>query len=255
MLPQFQDRLPILVPKGNSHYYSIPGIDGLWPSVTTILKVIDKSTPLMIWSRREALAEAYNLIHTHWPDMAMDEIFALAEKYPDEARDTAADLGSRLHQAIDSAFEIGMEIIALGAAKMPEVEEEDRPAFTAALNFLARQNLIPVATEFASWNPDRPGAPSPGTVDVVARNADGELVVVDWKRSSGIYKEAAYQVAAYANNVAMLTGEDVVEAWVVQLPKPGSTVTNSKPITDLPGAYHTYLAAERLYYSLNLKVM
>ena len=51
------------------------------------------------------------------------------------------------------------------------------------------------ATEYPVWHPSRAYA---GTIDLVARDADGQLVVVDWKRSNGLYPEHGYQVAAYA---------------------------------------------------------
>ena len=80
-----------------------------------------------------------------------------------------------------------------------------------------------------------------GTADLIARDAHGGLVVVDWKRSKAMYRDYPYQVAAYAEAVTALTGEKC-EAWVCRLPQ-GDEAYEAKRVRDYDDALNAFLLA------------
>ena len=131
LLPAYRGVTVELTPRYGQHWYRVTGYDDLLPSVTTVLKVIDKSGPLVGWAKKTALESVRSALHEY-----------------------------------------------------------------AAGPFVYA-----------------------GTVDLVARNKAGELVVADWKRSKGLYAEHAYQVAGYADAIETITGEPVVAAYAVRLPR------------------------------------
>ena len=61
-----------------------------------------------------------------------------------------------------------------------------------------------------------------GTVDLIARDADGGLVIADWKRAKGLYWEYALQIAGYALALEELTDEQVMSCYAVKLPRSNS---------------------------------
>ena len=81
-----------------------------------------------------------------------------------------------------------------------------------------------------------------GTVDSVIRFVDtGALVVVDWKTSSGLYPEAAMQVAAYIAAWAAQNDEypDNIGGWVVRFMKRGRQDPEVKTV-NVPEAYRAF---------------
>ena len=201
LLPQYRDVTVELVEKHKQHWYKVTGFDELLPSVTNILKVIDKSGPLVGWaknvtlekvrqeladlsigdSRDEAVKQWYEV-----PEEWIDNVLARAKKRPDS--DDAAK-GRDAHGLIAELLHGGK----------PDIPEELAPAVHGALEMVSDYGLTVEAVEYPVWDPRYEYA---GTVDLIARDTDGRLVVVDWKRAKGIYDEHAYQVSAYARAIA-----------------------------------------------------
>jgi hypothetical protein len=74
------------------------------PSVTTVLRVVDKSGPLVGWAKRETAACAVRNLdmllrmrETGGDAAATDWL----KRIPDYQRDTAADIGSRVHRLVE----------------------------------------------------------------------------------------------------------------------------------------------------------
>ena len=202
LLPQYRDISIELVEKRRQHWYRVSGYDELLPSVTTFLKVIDKSGPLMGSAKKLMGEYLANSINGHEGDVA--DLINKAKSYPDKVWAQKADAGADTHELIAAILQGGS----------PLVPDALRPAVQGAQEMLADYRLGPVAIEHLVWHPSQQYA---GTIDLVARDADGRLVVVDWKRAKGIYPEHGYQVAAYADAIEALTGEPVAGAYVVRL--------------------------------------
>lgn len=158
------------------------------PSVTTVLKAIDKSGPLVGWAKRETarcavenLEMVARMVESGGKQSAIDWL----KKIPDYQRETSADLGSRIHVLVEK--------IARG--EEPLVTAEELPFVTAYREFVARYRPAFLAAEEMAFSLRWDYA---GTLDAVAV-IDGETWLLDWKTGSGIYPETGLQLAAYAN--------------------------------------------------------
>ncbi len=158
------------------------------PSVTSILRVIDKSGPLVGWAKRETAACAVRNLDmlTRMRDTGGDAAaVAWLKAIPDYQRDTAADVGSRIHKLVEQ--------IAHGAE--PEVTSEEAPFIAAYRGFLALYQPRFLAVEEMVANLRLGYA---GTLDAIAV-IGGETWLLDVKTGTGIYPETALQLAAYGS--------------------------------------------------------
>ena len=217
LLPQYRDMTIELTPRYGQHWYRVTGTgyDDLLPSVTTVLNVIDKSRPLMGWAKKTALESVRSALHEYaaGPFVKKEDyglwvagIIEAAKQSPEKERDKAAEAGTSAHELIAELLH----------GREPDIPDPLVPAVRGALTFVRDYQLEMVASEVSIWHPHHHYA---GTVDLVAGNKAGGLVVVDWKRSKGLYPEHAYQVAGYADAIGAITGEAVVAAYAVRLPR------------------------------------
>ena len=209
---------------GEERYYQIDG--AILPSVSSILAVIARPN-LAAWARRTVLEAVRQLLGE---GLSVDAALSLAELEPERVRGAAAERGGLVHEAI-----------ALALAGKPYPLEWE-PWVKAALGFLADYGLDCVAVERVVWSRRHRYA---GTVDLVACQADGVLVLVDWK-SGGIWPEAALQLGAYAIALEEMTGCPVGEAYVVGLREKGY----GEKRVFLPQAREGFLACLTLWRAL-----
>ena len=215
LLPKYQDVTIELVERRRQHWYRVSNEPELLPSVTTFLKIIDKSGPLTGWATKTAFAAMESTLNYHGATLKPDDygpwastVLEVAKDRAKEARSAGADKGEATHELIADLFHGGQ----------PKVPDDLAPAVRGAREFVADYGLAIEALEVPVWHP---GVRYAGTVDFVGRNQHGNLVLADWKRSNGIYPEHGYQVAAYADAVEALTGMKVAHCYVVRLPKEG----------------------------------
>lgn len=156
------------------------------PSVTTVIGVLDKSGPLVGWAKRETAACAVRNLdvllrmrETGGDAAATDWL----KKIPDYQRDSAADVGSRIH-ALAGQINRGLE---------PAVSADEVPFIDAYRAFLASFRPRFVAAEEMVVSLRHGYA---GTLDAIAV-IDGETWLLDLKTGSGVYPETALQLAAY----------------------------------------------------------
>ena len=223
---------------GNDRVYAIDGL-GEYRSVTSSLSIIN--TPALAdWRKNKALdkmqellknpkaageyqklADAKNAkarIHKNntWVSMMVEE----AKKAPNQNMTEARDFGTYAHSVV--------EHIAMAQAND---ERLDRDVDRAPESFVIGPEYAHIAEGFQMWMKDsgmrvvaselmvwHPLYEYAGTIDLVCRNKDGMLAVVDVK-TGGVYNEAAMQIAAYAKALQQLTGEEVLEGWALRLPR------------------------------------
>ena len=156
------------------------------PSVTTIIKLIDKSGPLVGWAKRETAASAVRNLDALMamrkeggPQAAIDWLKTI----PDYQRDRAADRGSNVHA-------IAEQIIR---GQKPEIPEELGPYVASYHAFLRewQPKFIAVEQMVVSLRHDYAG-----TFDAFA-TIGNERWLLDLKTSAGVYSETALQLAAY----------------------------------------------------------
>lgn len=152
-------------------------------SVTTALKVLDKPQ-LVGWAKRETAACAVRnlemvnqLVATGGPDAAI----AWLKTIPDYIRDTAADLGTRVHILAEK----------MGMFGVPDATEEEAPFVAQYRHFLDLYQPEILKVEFKVCSLTHRYA---GTADLLAR-IGGETWLIDFKTGTGIYPETALQLA------------------------------------------------------------
>ena len=239
LLPAYRDVSIEQVKRGRGRWYKVG--DQMLPPVTSILGIIDK--PLVNWANKIAFEAMESTLREYAVEVDSDDFdlwlrtsLSLGKDRAKDVREEGAKKGKEAHGLIAEMLE----------GSDPLVPDELAPAVRRAREFVADYGLSIEAIEIPVWHPTEQYA---GTVDFVGRNQHGNLVVVDWKRSNGIYPEHGYQVAAYADAVEALTGEQVPHAYVVRLPKEGGEDVGyeCREVLDRSVARRTFWAAHALW--------
>jgi hypothetical protein len=149
--------------------------------------VVDKSGPLVGWAKRETSACAVRNLDmlVRMRETGGDAAaVAWLKGIPDYERDTAADIGTRVHRLVEQ----------LARNTEPEVTPAEAPYVDAYRGFLAtfRPRFLAVEEMVASL---RQGYA--GTLDAIAV-IDGDTWLLDVKTGAGLYPETALQLAAYS---------------------------------------------------------
>lgn len=231
---------PVGLTRNAVHQYFWNGA-GPIPSATTILKVYDKSGPLVGWATRETAAAAVRnltVLQAMVSESGPDNAAAWLRTMPGFQRDTAADLGSTVHGLVESLAR-GQEVsvpddIAPFVAAFQRGEVEWRPTYLAA-----EEMVMSREHGYA------------GTLDAIVRIA-GEVWLVDWKTGKYIYPETGLQLAAYGH-ADFMGRPGVVDVWPV--PKidrygvlhirPEGAEFHEFAVTD--ETFQTFLALKRVY--------
>lgn len=187
--------------KGRDRWYPHEKCGEQHPSITTLLGVIS-SRALMVWMAKNGTAKL-DVYHQSAAEHLKDEVVSAIDKIAEQRwliangtafwksgkalGEEAADIGTLAHAWIEAHLrgtEIGLEALPLLA----------RNAVDAFLEWEKAHNLEVIKTEQTFYNCRLHYA---GTADCVAK-VDGELTLLDWKTSSGIYMEMAVQAWGYA---------------------------------------------------------
>ncbi len=141
---------------------------GVVPSVTTILGRSKDSGGLIHWAWKEGAA---------------------GRDYR-QTRDTAANVGTETHEAIEQWLIDGRDPILLSS--------EATTAFTAFRDWYDSEDLTKIAAEVKLVSEEHGYG---GQFDLLATMPGRGVVVCDWKTSTKVYPEMVAQLAAYAELV------------------------------------------------------
>jgi hypothetical protein len=225
------------------HLYAVNGVE--YPSVTKILGIVGggKTNALVVWARRAALKLAESELvaeltqgRTITADV-LGPILARADRQPDKIKDEAADIGSRIHQAIDDYI----------AGKMPKLEPDTKPGFENFMSWLSQEGMEIIAgdTVVASTKYGYGGR-----LDAIARSKSGGFIILDWKTSNAMREEYPLQVSAYAQAFSETYGMTLPDsAWVIRFGKTGPDFETKK--VNIPVALDGWLAAVRLFDAMH----
>lgn len=194
------------VPTQKGRYYSDPkDLLARYVSVTNVIDTINKPA-LVGWAARSVAEEAvHNLVHvTKLSRTNKDAAVAWLKGKPYEARDAAANLGSRVH-GLAEGHQLGHD--------MRELEDDERGMVEQYLAFQDDWKPQYEATEATVCNRTHGYA---GTLDglltfpdVPLPKAGRALVVADYKTGrTGPYAEWGLQTAAYANAETLWLPDD-----------------------------------------------
>jgi len=209
--------VPLVTVGGVRHYQTV---DGTFPSVTTILKVLGLSTnALVAWSasrEREAILEACADVYAEWDGGGPADFAGAVEARIGKAKQhqtllaKAGEIGTSIHQTIQWKLRT---MLHLPAGVRPALSDQAEVAVMAWEDWWAASKLKPLRIEQPLWDAEIGYA---GTADLIAEGPDG-LELWDWKSGKGIYAEYHMQVAAYAH--AARRWGWITKAGIVRLPK------------------------------------
>lgn len=233
-----------LIAKNRAHYYRVEGERDLYPGVTGALGMIAKPA-LIPWAAKQAAENIKAYLMANAVNRPLDalEIAKLVEegkKAHVEAKDKAADLGTRAHAAINSLIEGGTM----------DLTDDIRLPVEAFMEFVAKDYLrlergdMKIASKVYQYG---------GSLDALGVE-NGRFVIVDFKTSSGIWQEYALQVAAYAKALQETYGLDYTpEALILRFgkTKPEFEV---KRVRNINACFEQFLAALKLYHGSKMEV-
>jgi hypothetical protein len=171
--------------RNERHEYFLDG-KGPIASVTTILKVVDKSGPLVGWAKRITAEAAvkHRVELAGWVESFGDDgAVSMLTKAATVIRDKAANAGSEIHQLAEAIVK-GQDV---------EVPEDLAPYVAAYRTWVAEFEPEFIAAEEMVYSHHGYA----GTFDAIVRIA-GEVWMLDYKTAKGVYPETALQLAAYA---------------------------------------------------------
>lgn len=235
---------PGFLTRSSSGYYRIKGHeDKLFPSVTTVLKIIDQPG-LAVWQRNLILTQFEKGILKSAEDVrdvhTLAELRNDAEQAPTKILSTSSAFGVQTHDLISRIL-----------------LNDDLPAT------LSTPELTPIRMAFDQWKEDFPCVIDhserlvystnnlyAGTADALGHRSlpDGSVVrfVLDWKTSSFISPNFALQLAAYAKACEEMDGIPITEAWIVAFDKRAPTYRLYK-VVDLNRAWTAFRATLSLW--------
>ena len=206
-----------LVFNEKKHLYSVDGV--IIPSVTRVIGVIDKPA-LVPWAVKETVTE---LAGAWQPGVAytqeqIDAILADSKSARFRTSKAALNIGSEAHDWLERY--IKAQILLTAAPTLPEY-----PPVLAAVNSYIewekhRSYLRYIYSERKVYSVKHMFS---GTVDLVME-ANGSVIVGDFKTSKGIYPEYLVQSAAYAKALEEELGISVDRIAVIRIPKDGNEV-------------------------------
>ena len=197
------------------------------PRVTSILRIIDKSGPLMGWAvkiEREAIKAALEAVLTEPGEVDPQHVWDSMEKHLKGKRaslkkqDEAANIGRAAHALIEWHTR---RMLGTEAGPEPKVSDESLRAVLAWLDWSQMVGFTPLATELRVYCPTCGFA---GTLDTLAK-VQGVVTLIDYKTAKAVYPEALLQVNFY-RHAAKMCGVEAEQAMVLRLPK---TATDPLP--------------------------
>lgn len=183
-----------------------------YPSVTTVLGILDKSNALLPWAVNccvKYIEDALRDDADRHDDATILETIQKAKYEWRKVKDEAADIGSEIHNLIEKYIKEGKD--AIGELR-PEVEN----GFLAFLEWESENITQWVESESTVYSTEHGFA---GTLDAVAEMKDGRTLLIDFKSSKGFYDGYGKQISAYAIAYKERTGKDIDGGGVLRLDK------------------------------------
>lgn len=229
-----------LRPWGKHHRYCaiLPdGSEKFLARVTTILKTLNKEAliPWAVGQTLEACREKIQPGRPHSKD-ELEEIFAWAKDAQYRTKEEAAAFGTRAHEVIEA-------FLHAGGTQWPDIKHEPLPVQNSLALFQEyweahRLRVIDLEAYVADLE-----LGYGGTIDCLARDASGELVLLDWKTSKAIYPEMHLQVVAYGGAMAKMGLGMPERASIVRIGKEDAdfeVVDAWKSIEEARKLYHAW---------------
>jgi len=195
----------------SQRWYTIPELDNREVlSVTTVTGQIDKSFVLMPWAVKMAVNYIWDKYAENesgsLADFLTDDLYKNSKKHSREVAAEAADIGTRVHAAVEAYFR----------GKTHGIEDDMAKPYTAFLKWRMRNKIKVTAIEQTVWS-DIDGGYA-GTLDLELERTGG-LCITDLKAANGIYDEHVVQLSAYWYARQKRSGIEIPQASILRLDK------------------------------------
>lgn len=227
------------------HVYTVGGV--IKPSVTGIVKVLDKSGPLMGWVAKLASEEVAKSLK---PGTALDEIEIKdlcdrIKKAHRKASQKPADIGQMAHDWFEAYGKA-----EISGTKKPEypVNRMLQSCVDAFLDWVKKNEVKFIACEAKIYSRAHGYA---GTMDLDGYVRD-KRGVWDYKSSNAIYPEMGLQLAAYKQAREEEGHGPYEETGIVRVGKDGGEF-EAKPFNEHEAHLSGFMACLALYRWMNRK--
>jgi hypothetical protein len=257
-------------------YYRVMPDGSLEPQngCTGVLKIIDRSEPLMRWAVKTALVRTRKLLieggyvgedAKKLYESVLDDILEHARKADREELESAGEIGHQSHAWVENVIKTilsGAESRRLELfAKLP-TDERAANACIAAIVWMCEHNVQWISTERKVFSLQHGYA---GTMDGMARVSActdrtccpvdfvDRLSLVDWKTSNYLYITYLMQAACYQYAFQEEKNEKIEDRWIIRLGKDDAEfepwhVEGEKNFNE---DFHGFLCALALYKSVH----
>ena len=170
------------------HRYTFEG--SVYPGVTSLIKVVDKSDVLMRWAARNT-AEAAILQAANLPSLletsGKEGVIRLLAERSSWKRDAAADLGTDLHGYADRISQ-GEDIAKDTVPDEAWARASGYAEWWKASGWRRRITEAYIVNRTLGYG---------GTIDLLAYDEEGRTVLADVKSGKGVYGETILQLVGY----------------------------------------------------------
>lgn len=174
------------------------------------------------WSIGQTIECIRETLHP-WEMVSPNEITEMlerAKKARFRTSEEAAEYGTRAHELIEIFVRNGSLKFETDDGKMEiKIKREPQPvqkSFAAFLDFWESANLEPIAIE--KFSVDVKGGYG-GTLDLVTKDKNGHIVLIDWKTSKAVRDKYLIQVGAYTRLWETNSTLPIHRAYIVRLDK------------------------------------
>ena len=202
-----------------SHRYRVSEDAGKYlscPSVTTVLNCLAKPaiTPWSVKTVCDYMEDNLRLLLSgnSFSVEAVFRVIAEARTAHERERQKAADIGTEAHDWLEAYW---LSIVRKTDTPPMPADGPVRNCVDAALDWIKDHDMKPILFERPFYSRLHKFTGKEDFVGMV----DGELSIIDYKSSNGIYPETALQTAAYAKMYEEEFGVPVARRWALKLGK------------------------------------
>jgi len=238
----------------HTYKVTVPGkvTDLFQPSVTSILKMKDKSDALVNWAVGCYEARAQNLVDLLGEQCERAAVRALLANAKDswrQVKDETADIGSLVHRVLEQEIKaraglcerptLPLKADSIMAPDLTaDMVEKANNSVQAGLEFFDAHHIELVEAEAVRWSAKHGYI---GTGDLIAR-VDGVLSVLDFKTGKRLYPEVFLQLAAYQRAYEEEHGVDLYQRIAVNVGRDGNLETKERGNDTLQNDFDAFLA-------------
>lgn len=233
-----------LIEKERSHYYQIGEGETWLPGVTTVLKVLDKPA-LVPWAAKSVSDNIYEELSKLKEMPSKEELKKICEDgkniYKKKSQE-AADIGSRVHKAINQLIE----------GEIDDISYVDADIRAGVQGFLDWKGSNSLRIELGDTKIGSKLFGYGGSLDMVAFEGQN-AIIFDFKttkkrrdRVHGIYDEYALQLAAYAQAFRETYGIEVKKVFALWLNKEKPEF-KAVEVKNIPLCFEGFLAALKIH--------